>query len=228
MSFCFEIPISTDIVMSVPKILWIDILSSSFLKKLVYFNQQYVWFSEIYLTIEMEKLFVVLFVYLVSFRSRFCHEEPTCSKYHFEEKVLEKVVRFEHKMEIITDSVNNISTKVKDDIQNMKTELETRGSEQTNAFNKLSEKLETKLTELTQNINTEWTGIKNDFELMKHDVVEQKRRLNATIQQELHSLQSSFELLSGMLNNFNTLVAIVGAFRFYVLSFSSNVQSGTF
>ena len=176
----------------------------------------------------MEKLFVVLFVYLVSFPRRFCHEEPTCSKYHFEEKVLEKVVRFEHKMEIIMDSVKDISTKVKDDIQNMKTKLETHGSEQTNAFNKLSEKLETKLTELTQNINTEWTGIKNDFELMKHAVVEQETRLNDTIQQELHSLQGSFEHTSGVLNNFNTEVAIVGTIRFYVLLFSSNVQSGTF
>ena len=58
----------------------------------------------------------------MNFQRSFCLKEATCSKYHFEEKVLEKVVRFEHNMDIITETVNHISGKVKDDIQTMQTE----------------------------------------------------------------------------------------------------------
>ena len=149
-----------------------------------------------------EKCLSILFIYLVNFPSCFCLEEPICSKYHFEEKVLEKVVRFEHKMEIITETVNDISVKVKDDIAAMKTEIDTHRSEQTSAFIKLSEKLEQQLTKLTQNINTEWNTIKNDFELMEHNAVEQETRLNSTIQKEIRSLQNSFEHLSGIFDIF--------------------------
>ena len=149
---------------------------------------------------KMEKRLVILFIYLLFFPSCFCLEEPTCSKYHFEEKVLEKVIRFEHKMEIITESMNDISGKVKDDIATMKTELETQRLEQTNAFNKLSEKLEQQVIDLTQNIITEWNTIKNDFEMMKNDSEEQKTQFNITYQKELSSLRSSVEHLSGMLN----------------------------
>ena len=154
----------------------------------------------------METYFVVLYLYLVITQNCFCLEEPTCSKYHFEEKVLEKVIRFEHKMEIITETVNDISGKVKDDIASMKTELETRGSEQTNSFKKLSEKVDQRLTELTHNISIEWNTIKTDFALMKHGMKEQESRMNSTIQKELSSFRSSFEHLSGMIYNVQTII----------------------
>ena len=143
------------------------------------------------MAIQMEKRLSIVFIYLAIFPSCFCLEEPTCSKYHFEEKVLEKVVRFEHKMEIITETVNDISGKVKDDIANMKTELETQRLGQTNAFNKLSDEIKKQMTEVTQKISTEWNTIKNDFELMELDAVEHWNQLNS-------SLLSSFEHLSGI------------------------------
>ena len=150
---------------------------------------------------KMEKRYVILLIYLVYFPSCFCLEEPTCSKYHFEEKVLEKVVRFEHKLEITTKSMSDISGKVKDDMATMKAELETHGSEHRNSFNKLSDELKKQMTELTKNISTELKTIKNDFEQLKHDVDEHETRLNRTIQEEISSLQFSFEHLSGMLNS---------------------------
>ena len=100
----------------------------------------------------MGKGFVVLLLFIAYCRSCSCIEEPRCSKYEFEEKVLEKVLRFEHKMEIMANTLNEISTKVKDDIHNMKTELETRGGEQTTAFNQLE-----------KNLQTEWTDMKKSF-----------------------------------------------------------------
>ena len=86
------------------------------------------------------------------------------------------IVRFEHKMEIMTDSVNEISTKVTDDIHKMKSHM----------------------TELTANIRTEWSEIKKEFELMKNAVVEQEKMLNDTT-------QKSFEDLSSILDTFRAL-----------------------
>lgn len=153
----------------------------------------------------MNKVSVTLFIYLVSFKSYSCREEQRCSKYDFEEKVLEKVVRFEHKMEIMTESVNEISTKVNDDIHKMKTESATRGKEQTNAFNKLAE-----------NIQTEWYEIKKEFELMKNAVVKQEAKINETIKKEIDTLQKSFEDLSGILNKDETFVSDVRIISFCV------------
>ena len=53
----------------------------------------------------------------------------------------------------MTDTLNEISTKVKDDINNMKTELDTREVEQTTAFNQME-----------KNLQTEWTDMKKSFE----------------------------------------------------------------
>ena len=72
----------------------------------------------------MDKGVVLSFLYLLSFQTCRCgmFEEPRCSKYDFEEKVLEKLVRLEHKMELMTESVNEQYTQVKDDIHKIKTD----------------------------------------------------------------------------------------------------------
>ena len=101
----------------------------------------------------MGKGIEVLLIFIAICRSCSCLEEPRCSKYDFEEKVLEKVLRFEHKMEIMTNTLNEISTKVKDDIHNIQTERETRGGEQTTAFNQME-----------KNLQTEWTDMKKSLE----------------------------------------------------------------
>ena len=114
------------------------------------------------------------------------HVEPRCSKYDFEEKVLEKVIRFEHKMELIMESVNEISAKVNGDLSKMKKEIEKQRTEQTYAFHQLAE-----------NITTEWMEIKKDFETMKRDLDGQESVLNETIHNELNRFNKSFDDLAG-------------------------------
>ena len=46
-------------------------------------------------------------------------DEPRCSKFDFEEKVLEKVVRFEHKIELITETLKEFSNQMKDNFNKM-------------------------------------------------------------------------------------------------------------
>ena len=64
-----------------------------------------------------------LFVILVAAAISRTQREPRCSKYDFEEKVLEKLVRMEHSNELIMEEFRQISTRVKEDIETMKGEL---------------------------------------------------------------------------------------------------------
>ena len=66
----------------------------------------------------MDKVLAALMLYLRLFQAAAGHVEPRCSKYEFEEKVLEKVIRFEYKMELMMDSVKNF----KESMDNLKTE----------------------------------------------------------------------------------------------------------
>ena len=59
--------------------------------------------------------------------------EPRCSKYDFEEKVLEKLIRMEHSNELIMEEFRQISTSVKEDIETMKgklTEIQRQAKEE--------------------------------------------------------------------------------------------------
>ena len=87
--------------------------------------------------------------------------------------MLEKVVRIEHKMEIMTDSVNELSKQVKDDMPNMKADL----------------------TDFFGNIQANWTEIKKEFEIFKGELVERENMLNATIQKTITKLAGMIHLM---------------------------------
>ena len=135
----------------------------------------------------MKKRFSVLVIGMLCFQGCFSREErscPRCSKYDFEEKVLEKVVRFEHKIELITNSVSEISTKVNEKIRDFSAEIETRGTTQTNDFKAMSEDLKSQMTSLIDTIQTERAVLE-----------EQEKKFNDTIQEALVDLTGNLQRL---------------------------------
>ena len=68
----------------------------------------------------MVKTISFLFILLGHLQLCSCAKQKTCSQYDFAENVLEKVVRIELKMETMTETVNELSKQVKDDINKMK------------------------------------------------------------------------------------------------------------
>ena len=50
--------------------------------------------------------------------------EPKCSKFDFEEKVLEKMVRMEHSTEIMMERFNDLFERVDNNLKTMKDEFE--------------------------------------------------------------------------------------------------------
>ena len=133
----------------------------------------------------MNKRISVLSIGMLCFQCCFGREEPSCprcSKYDFEEKVLEKVVRFEHKIELITHSVNEISTKVNEKIHDFSAEIETRGTAQTNDFKAMSDDLKSQMTALIDTIQTELAALE-----------EREKKLNDTIQEALVDLTGNLK-----------------------------------
>ena len=106
--------------------------------------------------------------------------EPRCSKYDFEEKVLEKVIRFENKMELLSDSMEKIATKVKSDFDSMKKDLEQQRLNQSDAFNQLAETL-----------RVEWKRIQTDVGLLENKVEEDVSLLNRTIQSQIEGVSGT-------------------------------------
>ena len=119
-------------------------------------------------------LAIVVIVLLLN-KGRAGNVEPRCSKYDFEEKVLEKVVRFEHKMELFTDSIEKIAAKVEDTLDSIQKEQEKLKSE----------------------TNAEWVDIKTQFGLLKRHVEEQSSTMNGTIYRQLSSFKNSFDDITG-------------------------------
>ena len=89
----------------------------------------------------MDKGFIFLFI--LGFQSCSASEKK-CSKLDFQEKVLEKLIRIEHNTEL-TESVNELSTQVKDDIHEMKAYL----------------------ADMSRNTQANWTEIRKELEFFK-------------------------------------------------------------
>ena len=112
----------------------------------------------------MDKRFVFLLIFFGGFQG--CSgKEKKCSKLDFQEKVLEKLVRIEHKMEM-TESSNELSLQVKDDIQKMKADL----------------------ANMSGNTQENLTEIKKDLEILKGELVEREKVLNDTIKMKITEL----------------------------------------
>ena len=52
--------------------------------------------------------------------------EPKCSKFDFEEKVLEKVIKVDHKMETVISDMNEKYSQLQEEMAKLKTELERK------------------------------------------------------------------------------------------------------
>ena len=73
--------------------------------------------------------FFCLFLHLgmVIYAAGTLEEEPRCSKYDFEEKVLQKMVRLEHKMELMTEKYDKLDKECPQSQQRLQDRQELQG-----------------------------------------------------------------------------------------------------
>ena len=73
-------------------------------------------------------------------------DEPKCSKFDFEEKVLEKMVRLEHSTEIMMKRFHNMHEKVENSLKTMKDEFDVMKLRIKEDQDYFKQKLEGKIT----------------------------------------------------------------------------------
>ena len=105
--------------------------------------------------------------------------EPVCSKYHFEEKVLEKLVRMEHSNAIMMEEFISIKEKVSEDLAGIKTETEY----------------------IKETLKEEKEKLKNDREELKRSLADEKEKLTKVTEGEIKKYSDALNELQCKSNN---------------------------
>ena len=116
------------------------------------------------------------------------HMEPKCSKFDYDERLLEKMIRLEHSTGLMIESFKKISTQIEADLADMKREfsdIKQQAITQRNSFQGL----------LSQG-QTDLATMKTEFAEM---VDEQRKQANETIESELTTHRKTIEDLKGII-----------------------------
>ena len=114
--------------------------------------------------------------------------EPKCSKYDYDERLLEKMIRLEHSTGLMIASFKKISTQIEADLADMKREfsdIKQQAKTQRNSFQGL----------LSQG-QTDLATMKTEFAEM---VDEQQKQANEAIESELTTHRKTIEDLKGII-----------------------------
>lgn len=117
------------------------------------------------------------------------HMEPKCSKFDYDERLLEKMIRLEHSTGLMIESFKKISTQIEADLADMKREfsdIQQQAITQRNSFQGL----------LSQG-QTDMATMKTEFAEM---VDEQRKQANEAIESELTAHRKTIEDLKDLLN----------------------------
>ena len=88
------------------------------------------------------KKFAFVFILILELKVACCYAEPRCSKFDFEEKLLEKVIRMELATGVMMDQFKEISMEVKDSLQKINEnfkEIKLEAKEELERVKQLSE-----------------------------------------------------------------------------------------
>lgn len=100
-------------------------------------------------------------------------QEPVCSKYHFEEKVLEKLVRMEHRNAIMMEEFNDIKTKVGEGLAGVNTETKY----------------------IKETLKEEKEKLKQDRDELKRSLAEEKDKLAKMLEGEIQKYSQTLNQL---------------------------------
>lgn len=117
------------------------------------------------------------------------HMEPKCSKFDYDERLLEKMIRLEHSTGLMIESFKKISTQIEADLADMKREfsdIKQQAITQRNSFQGLLSQAQTDLV-----------AMKTEFAEM---VDEQRKQANEAIESELTAHRKTIEDLKDLLN----------------------------
>ena len=128
---------------------------------------------------DMKILFGVLLVTLDTTQSKSIHTEPMCTRFSYDELLLEKMIKIEHKTGVMIDNFSEISKQVKTDLEHVKGE-----------FDKIQSHAKALSTEGHDTIE----NIKSRFEEM---IKEQAEKIAETVLRETEKYKKEISDLKG-------------------------------
>ena len=128
---------------------------------------------------DMKILFGVLLVTLDTIQSKSIHTEPMCTRFSYDELLLEKMIKIEHKTGVMIDNFSEISKQVKTDLERVKGE-----------FDKIQRDIKALSTEGHDTIE----NIKSQFDEM---IKEQAEKIAETVLRETEKYKKEISDLKG-------------------------------
>ena len=106
---------------------------------------------------------MLLKVKSISVSSSIIDDEPKCSKFDYDEKLLEKMIRLEHKTGLMMDMVNTFVTDTKSDIATIRQQTEEMKQQVQYFQDRINETTQRDLLEHRQNMEEFEGNIKSTF-----------------------------------------------------------------
>ena len=121
---------------------------------------------------KMELIFANLFfLTIVSISLNTCSgSEPVCSKFHYEEQLLEKSIRTQIFVETMNKEMKNIQDEVKNTLQQFETDIKTELQNVINERDSLKQQIETLKTESVEQIMSASSKMENVFKIQEAQI----------------------------------------------------------
>ena len=130
-------------------------------------------------------------------------EEPICSKFDFEEKLLEKMVKIDHKTDLMTDSFHEHSTQVKTELAKLKADIEKQRLDQHNFTAETKTQIQAELTnmktEIQQRLEQRDSSIEisnrlqDQVAIIKADIMKQVLEHNAVVERDFQAAMTNMK-----------------------------------
>ena len=105
------------------------------------------------------------------------HEEPACSQYHFQERVLEKLVRLEHKMTLHTEKMTSLESEMKTEIA----QFRVNEAKLLDSFTHMKDDATNNMIEQNNKISEALTNFQNQVARMSKDVLDTQANMSEVV-----------------------------------------------
>ena len=128
-------------------------------------------------------------------------KEPKCSKFDYEEKMLEKMVRIEHAMELMNEKLEYNQKLMKDEFDAKRAEFEAMRGE----FDVIKQSVNETVADSLKKIKEEFGVMRGEFDVIKQSVNETVADSLKTMKEELYEMIGEFDAIK---QNVNEKVAV--------------------
>ena len=118
-------------------------------------------------------------------------KEPKCSKFDFEEKMLEKMVRNEHAMELMNEKLEHNQKSIKDEFDAKRAEFEAMRAE----VDVIKQSVNETVADSLKTMKEEFDAKRAEFDAMRGEFDVIKQSVNETVADSLKTMKEEFDVM---------------------------------